>query len=172
MAGIETFVPEHFMEKGLTLMGEVRRYSRRKWKNLKDVYVGVNVSERKKVLHSGGLGTDSIGRFCMEFDPFEGREKLSLLVQREKLGDTDACILLHRHFSPLPRAYESLELDLLSVPVYIPQSDSFSFSKANILRDVTFIRLRRQMPIFTLLDIKVERERLRDEGIPERANFQ
>lgn len=163
LAGVEKFDTPHFIEEGLMLLGQVKHPGKKKKKFLKDVHVGVVISEGNKVEQSGHCITDENGYFSFRIKPFEGRRRLSLNIADEGQQLVDGKMLLHRHFSPLPREYGFVEKDILSVP-NSPQvvADSFSITGANLLDDVQVGRNRRRSEHFILHNIKEEREKAVD----------
>ena len=162
LAGVDKFDTPHFIEEGLMLQGQVK-HPGRKDKFLKDIHVGVVISDGNKVEQSGHCITDENGYFSFKIEPFEGRHRLSLNIADEWEQLVDGKMLLHRHFSPSPREYGFMEKEILSVPKP-PQVvvDSFSITGANLLNDVQVGRNRQRSEPFILHNIKEEWEKAVD----------
>ena len=162
LAGVDKFDTPHFIEEGLMLQGQVK-HPGRKDKFLKDIHVGVVISDGNKVEQSGHCITDENGYFSFKIEPFEGRHRLSLNIADEWEQLVDGKMLLHRHFSPSPREYGFMEKEILSVPKP-PQVvvDSFTITGANLLTDVRVHKVKRKSEPFILHNVKEEWEKAVD----------
>ncbi|MBQ8361892.1 MAG: hypothetical protein IJX44_08115 [Bacteroidaceae bacterium] len=162
LAGVEEFKKTHFIEDGLTLHGQVKHP---KYRNtyLPNIRVAAIVSKEKEPIQKGSMLTDREGCFTFVMMPFTGRYNLNLNLTDTENKLTDGRILLHRHFSPKPREYNSMEKDILSIP-QPPQmlKGALSLTGDNLLEDIQVERNRRQFEPFTLHNIKEEREKALD----------
>ena len=164
LAGVEKFEKTHFVEEGLVIQGQIKSPGKRE-KGLNNIKVGATVFKDKNIIQKGEMKTDEEGCFTFIMEPFIGRHSLSINLTNKNNELIDGRILLHRHFSPLPKEYLFQEKEILFTP-QPPQGESgaFSFTGDNLLGDVQVGRNRRQFEPFTLHNIKEEREKALDLG--------
>ncbi len=105
--GVSEFAPKYLPEDRLTLYGKVKSYFQN------SANLGVTILANNDTSHVAGVTvTDSLGRFSVPLDDFEGR--MDALFQTRKAGkklNRASVISLERLFEPALRKYDYNELN-------------------------------------------------------------
>lgn len=161
MAGVTPFRQDHFVEKGLSVEGQIKHPKKEYF--LEKIKVAMSIGEKNRVDQWGSCITDEEGRFFFLLEPFTGRWSMHLSLFGNKNKGEAGRILLHREFSPVPRPFNWLEKEMM-MPAPLMDKNSFSFTGVNQLREVTVHKGRRRMLKFDFINMRDMREKALDRG--------